>query len=138
MSCSQGYRSWVLGSLMWFWVACINLLYFTWLWGILFPYNFIARLNNIFSTHGLLSDRFKSTIRGSSVPCNFIKLRSIMAALTWGIYTWFWKVSWRGPKWSWLVEFSEMNAIFCNQTQTFIGGQINQISNQRRANTESN
>ena len=30
------------------------------------------------------------------------------------------------PEMTWLVEFSEMNAIFCNQTWTFIGGRINQ------------
>ena len=32
----------------------------------------------------------------------------------------------RRPKWTWLVEFSELNAVFCNQEQTFIGTQINQ------------
>ena len=46
--------------------------------------------------------------------------------------------SWRGPKWSWLVEFSEMHAIFCNQTQTLIGGQINQEVIKIEANSESN
>ena len=35
-------------------------------------------------------------------------------------------VSWRGLKWSWLVEFIEMNAVFRNQLQTFIGGRVNQ------------
>ena len=34
--------------------------------------------------------------------------------------------SWRCPKWSWLVEFGEIKAVFCIQTCTFIGGQINQ------------
>ena len=41
-------------------------------------------------------------------------------------FHWSVKVSWRGPKWTWLVEFSEINAVFCNQTRTFIGGRINQ------------
>ena len=35
-------------------------------------------------------------------------------------------LSWRRPKWIWLVEFSELNAVFRNQEQTFIGTRINQ------------
>ena len=33
---------------------------------------------------------------------------------------------WRCPKWSWLAEFSEMNAVLCNKSQTLIGGRSNQ------------
>ena len=32
--------------------------------------------------------------------------------------------SWRRPKWIWLVEFSEMNAVFSLDLEQFIGGEF--------------